>query len=163
MEQNRAQSDICHHGHGPKPTKAALAATMKDARRRCEGAGLRWTAQRERTLEMLFLAGGPVKAYDLIGDFKVGASTAPPTVYRALDALVLLGLAHRIPSINSYVACHRDADGHVASFLICECCGAVEEVSTPTDAVLVSIANQSAFKAASLTIEAHGHCTRCQA
>jgi len=162
MPQNHPKADTCHHGHGPKPSAAALAATIADARIRCEAAGLRWTAQRERALELLCQAGGPVKAYDLLTNFKVGASTAPPTVYRALDALVELGLAHRIPSINAYVACYGEDDGHAASFLICDCCGSVEEVSTPTDDLLRTIRRQSAFKASTLTIEAHGNCARCQ-
>ncbi|WP_397404703.1 Fur family transcriptional regulator [Phenylobacterium sp.] len=137
---------------------------MSDARTRCEAAGLRWTAQRERALELLFNTGRPVKAYDPLGEFKVGAATAPPTVYRALDALVELGIAHRISSINAYVACHGENDGHVASFLICGCCGAVEEVSTPTEIVLASFASQSAFMSSVLTIEAHGraHAARAE-
>ena len=162
MPQNRPHADVCLHGHGPRLTNAALASIIKKAKVRCEDIGLRWTTQRERTLVMLLEAGGPVKAYDLLNDFKAGAATAPPTIYRALDALVVAGLAHRIPSINAYVACHLGNDGHIASFLICDCCGAVEEVATPTDAISASITSQSAFKAKSLTIEAHGHCTRCQ-
>ncbi len=85
----------------------------------------RLTAPRRRVLELLLQAGQPVKAYDLIASFAVeGPPAKPPTVYRALDFLEKQGFAHRIESLNSYVACRKEADGHAAAFLICDCCGA---------------------------------------
>ena len=80
-------------------------------------------------------AGQPVKAYDLIAGFAGGPSTAkPPTVYRALDFLEKQGFAHRIESLNSYVACRKEADGHAAAFLICDCCGATREIEPKASA-----------------------------
>lgn len=163
MPQIHVKADPCEHRHAARLSAKALAAALQKGRERCEAAGLRWTSLRERALELLLAADAPVKAYDLIANFKTDAATAPPTVYRALDALVDLKLAHRIPSINSYVACHREDDGHVASFLICDCCGAVEEVETPTDQLLAAISDQSDFRTSSLTLEAHGRCRACQA
>lgn len=163
MTASAAKPAPCHHRPTARPSRAALTAAFAKGRERSEAAGLRWTPLRQRALELLLEADGPVKAYDLIANFKADAATAPPTVYRALDALVELRLAHRIPSINAYVACHGEDDGHVASFLICDCCGAVEEIEAPTGELLSAIAAQSAFQAASLTVEAHGRCKTCQA
>jgi Fur family zinc uptake transcriptional regulator len=160
MPQSHAARS-CDHAQPAKPTQAELAKALTDARARFEAAGLRWTPQRERALELLVQAGGPMKAYDLLDAFKAGGSTAPPTVYRALDALVDIGLAHRIPSINAYVACHREDDGHAASFLICDCCGSVEEVPAPANAIRAAIARQSRFQPQALMIEARGRCERC--
>jgi Fur family zinc uptake transcriptional regulator len=55
--------------------------------------------------------------------------TAPPTVYRALNRLVDEGLAHRVESLNAYVACAHSQHGEGAAiFSICQECGAVEEI-----------------------------------
>jgi len=152
----------CNHHAPRKPTRKALAAAITAAKGRCQKQGVRWTPQRERALELLLDAGGPVKAYDLVPVFKAGVSTAPPTIYRALETLVELGVAHRIPSLNAYTACHIEDDEHAASFLICDCCGGVEEVRPPTEAVLAAVALQSDFKVSSITVEARGRCSRCQ-
>jgi len=152
----------CAHHGSAKPAKAVIRAAMAAARERCLAANQRWTEQRQRAFELLLEAGGPIKAYDILAQFKAGAHTAPPTVYRALDTLVSLGLAHRIASLNAYTACRVDAEGHSASFLICDCCGAAEEIATPTGGVLEAIRAQSDFDPAHITVEAHGRCKACQ-
>jgi Fur family zinc uptake transcriptional regulator len=71
----------------------------------------------------------PLKAYDLmyaLGDG--GRSAAPPTVYRALKFLIGVGLAHRIETLNAFVACRFPREPHLAGFLVCEACGTAEEV-----------------------------------
>jgi Fur family zinc uptake transcriptional regulator len=153
----------CAHQAGPKPTKATMRVAMAAAKARCLAAGQRWTPQRERAFELLLEAGGPIKAYDLLAQFKAGVQTAPPTVYRALDTLVSLGLAHRIASLNAYTACHLADGGHSASFLICDCCGAAEEIATPSGGLLDAIRAQSDFQPSHITVEAHGRCGSCQA
>ena len=156
-------SPDCGHARTSKPSKAALKAAIAIGKARCESAQQRWTPQRERALELLLESGGPVKAYDLMGRFQEGVTTAPPTVYRALDALVELGLAHKIASLNAYTACHLEAAGHTASFLICDCCGSAEEIPTPTGDMLETIRAHSDFQPAHVTIEAHGRCRNCAA
>jgi Fur family zinc uptake transcriptional regulator len=48
------------------------------------------------------LLEAPCKAYDLIAAFReAGQVTSPPTVYRALDFLIAVGLAHHVVSENS--------------------------------------------------------------
>ena len=156
-------SASCAHPATAKPSRAEIRTALSAAKARCVAANQRWTAQRERALELLLEAGGPVKAYDLLAQFKTGAQTAPPTVYRALDTLVSLGLAHRIASLNAYTACHVAGEGHSASFLICDCCGAAEEIVTPAGEVLQAIRAQSAFQPSHITVEAHGRCSACRA
>ena len=153
----------CAHEASAKPSKAAVRAAIGAGRARCVAAGQRWTAQRERAYELLLEAGGPIKAYDLLAQFKTGVQTAPPTVYRALDTLVALGLAHRIASLNAYTACHLDAAGHSPSFLICDCCGAAEEFAAPTQAVEHAILARGDFTPAHIAVEAHGRCKACRA
>jgi Fur family zinc uptake transcriptional regulator len=152
----------CAHQAASKPTKAVMRTAMAAAKARCVAANQRWTPQRERAFELLLEAGGPIKAYDLLAQFKEGALTAPPTVYRALDTLVSLGLAHRIASLNAYTACNLADEGHSASFLICDCCGAAQEIATPAGGVLDAIRAQSDFQPSHITVEAHGRCASCR-
>lgn len=53
---------------------------------------------------------------------------APPTVYRALDFLVSIGLAHRVESRKAYVACTAPDAPYAAGFLLCDVCGRTDEL-----------------------------------
>ncbi|WP_298743529.1 transcriptional repressor, partial [uncultured Brevundimonas sp.] len=86
----------------------------------------------------------------------------PPTVYRALEFLERKGLAHRIASISAYVACASGGRDHAAAFLICDCCGATEEVSSPVAGELGRAADAAGYAIERTTIEAHGRCPACQ-
>jgi Fur family zinc uptake transcriptional regulator len=153
-------ADCVHHAARPRPSSRQIAVALAAAEVRARAAGQRLTAPRRRAFELLVAAGAPTKAYDLMAHFKDGTATAPPTVYRALDALVGMGLAHRIASLNAYIACHGVGAAHAASFLICDCCGAVEEIGEPTADLLHALEQPSAFR--TRTLEAHGRCRGCQ-
>lgn len=119
------------------------------------------TVARARVLELLLAAGEPVKAYDLIARFgEDGQPAKPPTVYRALEFLERKGLAHRIASISAYVACASGDADHAAAFLICDCCGATEEVSAPVEG-LDRAAQAVGYAITRTTVEAHGRCPAC--
>lgn len=121
------------------------------------------TAARLRVLELLLAAGEPVKAYDLIARFgEDGQPAKPPTVYRALEFLERKGLAHRIASISAYVACSSGKADHAAAFLICDCCGATEEVSAAVAEGLDRAAGAAGYVIERTTIEAHGRCPACR-
>ncbi|WP_415014071.1 Fur family transcriptional regulator [Brevundimonas sp.] len=122
------------------------------------------TPPRRRVLELLLASGEPVKAYDLIAAYGTdGQAAKPPTVYRALEFLERLGLAHRIASISAYVACSHGEKTHAAAFLICDCCGAAVEVSPPPEAGLAGSAGQNGYVLERVTIEGHGLCADCRA
>jgi Fur family zinc uptake transcriptional regulator len=152
----------CPHAALQPPARADVARAVTRAEARCLAAGERWTPTRRRIYELLAAAGRPVKAYDLIADFAPGRATKPPTVYRALDFLVGLGLAHRLVSQNAFVAC-TVAHAHTASeFLICDCCGRVaERRSDVVDSIMVAAAAQG-FQPRIIISEVHGVCGRCQ-
>jgi Fur family zinc uptake transcriptional regulator len=114
-------------------------------------------------LELLLQAGQPVKAYDLISTFGGdGPPAKPPTVYRALDFLEKQGFAHRIESLNAYVACRKEADGHAAAFLICDCCGATREIEPQASADIIAAGASAGYALTAVTIEAHGLCADCR-
>ena len=156
--------DNCHHHHSEGPPEAAeVARALGAADVRLTAEGERMTPARLRVLQLLLAAGEPVKAYDLIARFgEDGQPAKPPTVYRALEFLERKGLAHRIASISAYVACTSGAADHAAAFLICDCCGATEEVSAPVAEGLDRAARAAGYAIDRTTIEAHGRCPACR-
>lgn len=154
----------CDHEHADgSPTAETVALSLGAAEARCVRDGERLTAPRRRVLELLLKAGEPVKAYDLIARFGPdGQAAKPPTVYRALDFLERQGLAHRIASISAYVACSVGDRAHAAAFLICDCCGATEEVAPPAPEALARAAADAGYVVERTTIEAHGRCPACR-
>jgi Fur family zinc uptake transcriptional regulator len=160
----------CEHEHDARGLSgASLNGALLAADQRCSTAGERLTAPRKRVLELLLEAGQAVKAYDLIAAFGTdGAPAKPPTVYRALDFLSKQGFAHRIESLNAYVACRHstgggEADGHAAAFLICDCCGATREIEPAGLGEIQAIAGQAGYVLSGVTVEAHGLCGDCRA
>ncbi|MGA0546723.1 Fur family transcriptional regulator [Brevundimonas sp. VNH65] len=155
----------CGHDHPPlSPGADAVSQALEAAERRCAEDGDRMTAPRRRVLELLLAAGEPVKAYDLIARFgEDGQAAKPPTVYRALEFLERKGMAHRIASISAYVACTGpDAHAHAAAFLICDCCGATEEVAAPLGDAFTRAAGAAGYALERTTIEGHGRCPACR-
>jgi Fur family zinc uptake transcriptional regulator len=156
-----------HAGHRHEPlglSGRALMSGLRAAEALCEAHGQKLTAARRRVLELLMQAGQPVKAYDLISAFSdEGGAAKPPTVYRALEFLERQGLAHRIESLSAYVACSGEAGDHAAAFLLCDCCGRTEEIATPVDDALRSLAANVGYSIQSVAIEAHGLCAACRA
>ena len=155
----------CDHDHDHSGLKGgALDRALASAEARAIRQGERMTAQRRRVLALLLEAGEPVKAYDLIARFGAdGQAAKPPTVYRALEFLERLGMAHRIASISAYVACSDEGDAvHAAAFLICDCCGATREVSGPDQGAMSAAASAAGYAIARTTIEAHGRCAACR-
>ena len=156
-------TQACEHSHAHSSGLAGqgLARELDLARAQCAARREWLTASRERVLELMLAAAGPLKAYDLMAAFDPGGEQAkPPTVYRALDFLAAQGLAHRIESLNAYVACRRKG-GHSAAFLICDCCGAAREFDPGDDAAIASEARKDGFFLTGLTLEAHGLCGDC--
>jgi Fur family zinc uptake transcriptional regulator len=154
----------CHHDeHTHLGLKGqALRRALGDAERRCVATQERLTSPRRRVLELLLVADGPLKAYDLIAAFgESGEPAKPPTVYRALEFLERLGFAHRIESLNAYVPCRLDGENHQAAFLICDCCGAAREFQ-PDFSAQAAAAKAAGYDVRSITLEARGLCPACR-
>lgn len=114
-------------------------------------------------VEALRGVGRPLSAYEIIDQLKDKGLTAPPTVYRALNRLIEDGLAHRLESLNAFVACRHPHHDGTAVFAICNTCGGVREFHEP-EAVkrLKSAASASGFAVKEMTIELRGICQDCQ-
>lgn len=144
-------------------TDHAVAHALEQAEIQCTKAGESLTPLRRRVLELLLARHGPAKAYDLLDDLRLQQVNAkPPTIYRALEFLVRLGLAHRIESLNAFIACDVGSCDRSTVFLICEQCGAAVEVDAGHALVdLREAAGRAGFALKRTVIEAAGRCAAC--
>jgi Fur family transcriptional regulator, zinc uptake regulator len=165
MRDISAMSAECPHPRTQGLGAAELSELLAHADARLVAAGQRWTEPRRRVFEMLARAGAPAKAYDLIAayDENEPGSTKPPTVYRALEFLESLGLAHRIPSLNAYIACAGGQAVHAASFLICDCCGSAAEFDPGVADLASAMAQARSFQPRTISVEVRGVCGACDA
>ncbi len=107
-------------------------------------------------------AGGPVSAYEIIELLRPKATLAPQSVYRALDRLICDGHAHRLESLNAFVACSRSCHKGTAVFAICEGCGRVSEFEEAAAvASLQGWAKSHNFSLSGMTLELRGRCATC--
>ena len=118
----------------------------------------------DKVLAVLQRRGTPMSAYEVLGQLRdVHPRLAPPTIYRALAALIERGGVHRLESLKAFVACSVDGHGPTPVLLICEKCRTVEEpVSAQIEDQLSDIAQQVDFTPTRHVIEVHGRCTRCK-
>jgi Fur family zinc uptake transcriptional regulator len=114
--------------------------------------------------EALRDVGRPVSAYELIEELRDKASLAPQTVYRSLDRLIADGRAHRLESINAFVACRHPSHDGTAVFAICNDCGTVTEFDEQAAVErLAAWAKKAKFAVERMTLELRGRCRACVA
>ena len=136
------------------------AAARDAAMRLTEARGVRLTPTRARVLDIVAESHKPIGAYDILQRLSAERGrAAPPTVYRALTFLVEQGLAHRIDSLNAFVACFDPERTHDAGFLICDKCKSVEEIAEASlgEAVRSSVAARG-FVPRRTVVEISGTC-----
>jgi len=124
------------------------------------------TRNQSLVLDTLTGATGPLSAYGILDRVRGDGIKAPLQIYRALDKLVELGLAHRLESLNAFVACAHSHDHHegLAAFAICESCGRVDEFADDVvEERLAAWSRSTGFRTERTTIEIRGHCKDCAA
>ncbi len=162
LSENKILSPFRVAGHRHQ---LCLQAALEAAQRQCAASGQRLTRLRQRVLELIWQSHEPAKAYDILDSLKNdNMSSAPPTVYRALDFLRQQGLVHKIESQNAYIGCGDPTDAHSGQFFICNDCGTVAEID---DADIRHLLTQQAayfgFKIGRQMIEIDGCCRECLA
>ena len=137
---------------------------IKEAKKRCSNDGLRLTPSRQRVLKILLSVRSAMGAYEILSRLRDdGLGSQPPVVYRALDFLVRHQFAHKIESLNAFVACEYPGESHSPTFFICKSCNSVDE--TCEDSIrgeLGSLADNSSFVIEGVVVEAEGICKECQ-
>ena len=127
-------------------------------------AELKLTKNQMLVLSVLEESSIPLSAYTILERLGEHGLRAPPQVYRALDKLLDLGLAHKLASMNSFLACqHTQCGSHqVTSFAICDGCEQVSEIiNTEFERQLNSLAEDVGLQPTRSTIEIHGLCDQC--
>lgn len=118
--------------------------------------------QDQLVVEALRGADGPVSAYELIDRLRGKATLAPQTIYRSLSRLIAGGQAHRLESINAFVACQHPSHGGAAAFAICDICGTVTEFDEAGAVELLAAwAKRTRFAVREMTLELQGRCAAC--
>jgi Fur family zinc uptake transcriptional regulator len=133
----------------------------------CRRQGLRFTPQRRHVLQALLESHIPASAYDVIDRIAGHGAPrlAPVSVYRALEFLTANNFAHRIESMNAFVACDRgdDCEPGATLFLICDNCGAAAEAASDDLRTLIAReARERGFASRQPVLEMRGLCARCR-
>ena len=140
----------------------AVAAARFDAI--CRERGGRLTKQRLAVLTVLSAAKRPLTAYELLDSLKQeDPSATPASTYRCLEFLISVGLAHRLETKRSFVACEHPDHRHSVQFLICRTCGTVVEtedkrITRATD----DLGQRHGFALDHQTVELTGMCGPCR-
>lgn len=148
----------------PHDHQHCIDTAIEAAARLCTERGIRFTKIRRRVLTLIWSGHKPVGAYAILEALKSEyPRAAPPTVYRALDFLIELGLIHRIESMNAFVGCTHPDERHYGQFLICEKCGAAAELDDPKiNEAVQEGAGALGFLAQRQMIEVTGLCPDCR-
>lgn len=143
-------------------TPETLADALSEAEDLCRKRGGVLTPLREKVLNLLLESKRPAKAYDLLEMLRKDGPAKPPTVYRALDFLLDMGLVHRIESLQAFAPCRHWAHEHSPAFLICNVCGSMEELDLDASfRKLAQEADSVGFKTRSTVVEGRGTCANC--
>lgn len=159
MTQEAHPNVYKHHDH-----KACIHTAVDQARALCEARGVRLTAIRQRVLELVWANHKPVGAYDLLPKLaQEGFNSAPPTVYRALDFLLELGLIHRITSLNAFIGCDHPGEDHPTCFFVCRQCGQAQELDADKISAIARQAEETlGVKVEHQMTELLGLCPACR-
>ena len=92
-----------------------------------------------------------------------GAPATPASAYRSLEFLMEQGLAHRLETTRTYVACGHPDHPHAGQFLICRQCGTVVETEDKQVAAAAEqLGHRLGFALDQRMVELTGVCGPCQ-
>lgn len=136
---------------------------VQDSIRILQAQGYKATKPRRLVLEVLDNAQTPVSPYDIQQVLRArGRYLNHVTIYRILDLLCSLNLAHKVLSSGGFVKCNIDAAAGCHRFMICQQCGAIQEFA---DAGLCEKENEFAqslgFHTEHHLSEFSGLCSQC--
>ena len=144
--------------------KRQIASTVAKVEQYCIKRGVRLTPIRRQVLELLLTYPNVVKAYEILDELKKQRkNAAPPTVYRALDFFVEIGVLHRAESLNGFVFCSHFDEAHTSVILNCTHCGKTEELAAqePVD-ILLAFCRERGFEVQEGPLVLSGECRDCQ-
>jgi|SRR5665213_2115362 len=147
-----------------KPSERTVKAQLTLAELCCIRRHTRLTPIRKEVLTLLLTRNRCAKAYELLEDLKkTHANATPPTIYRALEFLINEGLAHRVDSLNAYIACGDPISGTHNLIAICPNCHVVAEINDIRIAhTLVNCLRKIKFEPTGSALEIQALCELCR-
>jgi len=101
---------------------------VQDSIRILQAQGYKATKPRKLVLEVLAGTEKPLSPYDIQNILRTrGKHLNHVTIYRILNLLCHLNLAHRMLSSGGFVKCSLDAGEGCHRFMVCQDCGAIQE------------------------------------
>lgn len=150
--------------HQPHDHVRCINAALSRARELCEQQDKRLTPARESVLRLLWQSHKPMGAYQLQEQLSrlQEKSVAAPTIYRAIEFLLELGLIHRISALNAYIGCPFPGSEHSDLFMICNRCGNTAELAlNGINNQLAEASRKAGFLLESQSLELFGLCPQC--
>ena len=106
---------------------------VRDSIRALRVRGYKATKPRRLVLEALEQAERPLSPYEIQGVLQEqGRYLNHVTIYRVLDLLCRLNLAHKVLSSGGFVKCTIGAREGCHRFMVCQDCGAIQEFADKT-------------------------------
>ena len=156
---NRNDDHEHNHDHAP-----CLHEALQRAQNAFDDQGLKLTPLRRQVFEEIAASHDAVGAYDVLDRLvrKTGERMAPVSVYRAIDALLLAGVVHRLESRNAFFACHTPHGGRRHIALVCDTCLGVTEIDgTAVFGAIDAETTRARFVSRSAMVEVAGVCAAC--
>jgi Fur family zinc uptake transcriptional regulator len=122
------------------------------------------TKNQALVLGALNAAKAPKSAYELLDDLREEGLRAPLQIYRALEKLTEAGHAHRLESLNAFVACSHACceTERTVAFMICRDCESVEEIRDEAlSRDVIRLSANSGLTNCSAVVELRGTCADC--
>ncbi len=161
MQKSRAT-----RSRAPAPPAAlAPGAARAAVARHLARLGLKRSRRRDLVIDLFLGTSGHVSIEELTArvrsrDPRIGQTT----VYRAMKLLADCGLASARRFGDGQTRYERETPDAHHDHLVCDRCGAVEEVHEPEiEQAQEAIARHHGFKLTGHTFELHGRCQRCRA
>jgi Fur family ferric uptake transcriptional regulator len=126
------------------------------------------TKQRQMIVELLAKTDKALSPYDMRNMLKKQKIKADVvTIYRVLETLEKLSLAHKVLAVNGYIRCNTEEIGQKENFchhyLLCKNCHKIDEVEGEDLSKLEKkITNEKKFQIDSHYLEFMGLCSNCQ-
>jgi len=140
-----------------------MAAVVDESIRALQDEGFKATRSRKQVIQVLEAADRPLTAYEIQRSLEQqGKHLNQVTVYRTLDLLCRLNLAHKLLSSGGFIKCSLCRSESCHRFAVCQCCGAVQEFAdTGLCQHELEFARELGFHTRHHVSESTGLCARC--
>ena len=142
-----------------------MPASTKRSLEKLADEGLKITKQRHLIVDLLNKSDRALSPYEMRDILKKrGIKADVVTIYRVLELLEKLSLAHKVLAFNGYIRCSTDQNESCHHYLLCKNCHRVDEVHGENlENVEKRIRKNYNFKIDSHYLEFIGLCANCRA